>query len=180
MIMLCSNVFLTTAKVLDAALSFQISLPALRFKWFHFTLLYRSKAGEAAFLAVYEKLYEAPDPAPGLLWALVTPLVSVPVASFSVCVCVGVSVHACLRACVRVCVCDWMCVTWVCACVWGLQDTAARTAEVEAQAMKLAGELAEFKAESQGLMNQQLTVRKLEERVRNLEGELAAKVGKGW
>lgn len=37
-------------------------------------MMCRAKAGEAAFLAVYEKLYEAPDPAPGLLWALVCPL----------------------------------------------------------------------------------------------------------
>ncbi|KAK9805811.1 hypothetical protein WJX73_002612 [Symbiochloris irregularis] len=84
----------------------------------------RAKAGEAAFLAVYERMYEAPDPAPGLLWAL---------------------------------------------------DTAARTADAEAQAMKLGRELSEFKAESQGLVNQQLTVRKLEERCRQLEAESAAR-----
>lgn len=57
-----------------------------------------------------------------------------------------------------------------------MKDTAARTAEVEAQAMKLARELAEYKAESKGLKNQELTVRKLEDKCRTLEGQLAAKV----
>ncbi len=31
----------------------------------------RAKFGEAAFLDVYQKLYEAPDPAPALAYALV-------------------------------------------------------------------------------------------------------------
>ena len=55
------------------------------------------------------------------------------------------------------------------------QDTAARGAEVEAQTLKLAKELAEYKAESKGLKNQELTIRRLEERHRTLEAELAAK-----
>ena len=50
--------------------------------------------------------------------------------------------------------------------------------------MKLARELAEFKAESKGLVNQELTVRRLEERTRTLESELASKVlqfpGRAW
>ena len=58
-----------------------------------------------------------------------------------------------------------------------MQDTAARAAEVETQALKLARELAEYKAESKGLVNQELTIRRLEDRNRVLEADLAAKVG---
>lgn len=37
-------------------------------------ILCRAKAGEAAFLDVYQKLYEAPDPSPALGHALVSRL----------------------------------------------------------------------------------------------------------
>ena len=52
---------------------------------------------------------------------------------------------------------------------------ASKTAELEAQATKTAQELAEYKAESKELKNQDLTVRRLEDTVRALEAELAEK-----
>lgn len=56
------------------------------------------------------------------------------------------------------------------------QETASRSADLEAQARKMAQELAEFKAESTELKNQALTIRRLEERTRNLEAQLEDKV----
>jgi homeobox protein cut-like len=82
----------------------------------------RAKAGEAAFLDVFKRLYEAPDPAPAIAAGL---------------------------------------------------ELGSRAAELEAAAAKTARELADFKAESRALKNQALTVRRLEERVRVLEGEVA-------
>ncbi|KAK9826852.1 hypothetical protein WJX81_008080 [Elliptochloris bilobata] len=84
----------------------------------------RAKFGEAAFLDVYQKLYEAPDPAPTLN---------------------------------------------------GAMEASARCAELEAAARNLAGELADFKAESKQLRNQELTIRRLEERARSLEAQLEVK-----
>jgi homeobox protein cut-like len=78
----------------------------------------RAKAGEAAFLELYRRLYEAPDPASALSSGL---------------------------------------------------EHASRIADLEAQAAKMAGELGEYKAESKELKNQDLTIRKLEEKVRGLE-----------
>lgn len=57
----------------------------------------------------------------------------------------------------------------------GLQEASARCAELEAAARRLAGELADFKAESKELRNQELTIRRLEERARTLEAQLEAK-----
>jgi signal transduction histidine kinase len=57
------------------------------------------------------------------------------------------------------------------------QDASARVAEVEAAAAKASRELAEYKAESSELRNQDLTIRRLEERVRGLEADLQEKVG---
>jgi septation ring formation regulator EzrA len=47
---------------------------------------------------------------------------------------------------------------------------------LEAVAAKLAGELAEYKAESKELRNQEHTIRKLEDRVRSLDSQLEEKV----
>ncbi len=47
---------------------------------------------------------------------------------------------------------------------------------MEAAAAKLAGELAEYKAESRQLRNQEHTIRRLEERARTLEAQLEEKV----
>ena len=57
-----------------------------------------------------------------------------------------------------------------------LQEGASRLAEVEAEAARSARELAEFKAESSQLRNQDLTIRRLEERARLLEAALQEKV----
>lgn len=57
-----------------------------------------------------------------------------------------------------------------------LQESAARLAEVEAVATRSARELAEYKAESSQLKNQDLTIRRLEERARQLEAQLLEKV----
>ncbi|GIL55034.1 hypothetical protein Vafri_10686 [Volvox africanus] len=78
----------------------------------------RAKHGETAFLDLYQKLYEAPDPAPALAMAF---------------------------------------------------ENASRATDLEAQCKKMATELAEYKAEAAQIKNQDLTVRKLEEKVRALE-----------
>ena len=54
---------------------------------------------------------------------------------------------------------------------------ASHSAELEAQVRKLAQELAEYKAESKELKNQDGTIRRLEERVRGLEAQNQEKVG---
>ena len=56
------------------------------------------------------------------------------------------------------------------------QEAGARAAEMEAAATKMAGELAEYKAESKELHNQELTIRRLEDRTRSLETQLEDKV----
>lgn len=81
----------------------------------------RAKAGEGAFLEIFKRLYEAPDPAPAIAVGL---------------------------------------------------DYASRVAELEAAAVKSARDLAEFKTESEGLRNQDLTIRRLEDKVRTLEAAL--------
>ena len=47
---------------------------------------------------------------------------------------------------------------------------------MEAAATKMAGELAEYKAESKELRNQEHTIRRLEDRARSLEAQLEDKV----
>jgi homeobox protein cut-like len=78
----------------------------------------RAKHGEGAFLTLYEKLSEAPDPSPALNQAF---------------------------------------------------ETASKATDLEAQLRKVSQELAEYKAESTQIKNQDLTIRKLEEKVRALE-----------
>ena len=56
------------------------------------------------------------------------------------------------------------------------QEAGARAAEMEAAATKMAGELAEYKAESKELHNQEHTIRRLEDRTRSLEAQLEDKV----
>jgi homeobox protein cut-like len=46
---------------------------------------------------------------------------------------------------------------------------------MEAAAAKMAGELAEYKAESRELRNQEHTIRRLEEKARSLEAQLENK-----
>ena len=57
-----------------------------------------------------------------------------------------------------------------------MQEASARSAELEAATRRMAAELADFKAESKQLRNQELTIRRLEERARSLEAQLEAKV----
>ncbi len=47
---------------------------------------------------------------------------------------------------------------------------------MEAAATKMAGELAEYKAESKELRNQEHTIRRLEDKARSLESQLEDKV----
>ena len=56
------------------------------------------------------------------------------------------------------------------------QEAGARAAEMEAAATKMAGELAEYKAESKELHNQEHTIRRLEDKARSLEIQLEDKV----
>lgn len=53
---------------------------------------------------------------------------------------------------------------------------ASHSSELEAQVCKLSQELAEYKAESTELKNQDGTIRRLEERVRSLEAQVQEKV----
>lgn len=62
------------------------------------------------------------------------------------------------------------------AAVCETQDAAERLAGVEARAAKMAAELADFKTEAATLRNQDLTVRRLEDRNKALEAQLAEKV----
>lgn len=88
-------------------------------------LLCRAKHGESAYLELYQKLYEAPDPAPGLLLAV---------------------------------------------------ENLAVAASLEARSQKIAQELEDFRAESKEIKNQDLTIRKLSEKVELLESALSEKV----
>ncbi|GAQ87720.1 Transcription factor/CCAAT displacement protein CDP1 [Klebsormidium nitens] len=85
----------------------------------------RAKFGENAFLNVYQKLYEAPDPV---------------------------------------------------SCLASASETAARVAELEAENRRFRQELEEYRAEASNLKNQQVTVRRLEERNRQLEQQMEEKV----
>jgi homeobox protein cut-like len=84
----------------------------------------RAKFAQAAFLEVFKRMYEAPDP-----------------------------VHAIAE---------------------GL-GASSRNAELEAKVLKTAQELEEYKTESRNIKNQQITIRRLEEKVRALEAECSAK-----
>ncbi|GMH36191.1 hypothetical protein BSKO_04059 [Bryopsis sp. KO-2023] len=81
----------------------------------------RAKHSESAYLELYQKLYEAPDPVPSLSGAL---------------------------------------------------ESGSRISELEARVRKQAQELEEFKTEAKEIKNQDLTIRKLEERIRTLMGEV--------
>ncbi|KIY94431.1 Protein CASP [Monoraphidium neglectum] len=54
-------------------------------------------------------------------------------------------------------------------------EAQAHSAQLEAQVRKLSSELAEYKAESKAIRNQDLTIRKLEEAARELQAALDAK-----
>jgi len=56
-----------------------------------------------------------------------------------------------------------------------VQELASHNAEVTIQMCKVAQELAEYKAESKELKNQDGTIRRLEERVRSLEAQIQEK-----
>jgi hypothetical protein len=58
----------------------------------------------------------------------------------------------------------------------GALGAESQLAQLVAQNAKLHRELQEFQTESQGIKNQELTIRKLEERCKALEAELSAKV----
>lgn len=57
-----------------------------------------------------------------------------------------------------------------------MQEMASRSSELEALVCKQSQELAEYKAESKELKNQDGTIRRLEERVRSLEAQVQEKV----
>lgn len=56
------------------------------------------------------------------------------------------------------------------------QELASKCTAAEARANRLAQELAEYKEESSALRNQDLTIRRLEEKVRSLEAQVEEKV----
>ncbi|KAJ7538419.1 hypothetical protein O6H91_11G047000 [Diphasiastrum complanatum] len=85
----------------------------------------RAKFGENAFLNIYQKLFEAPDPVPLLASAT---------------------------------------------------DSAAKVVELESENRKMKHELEEFRTEAAHLKNQQATLRRLEERNRQLELQMEEKV----
>ena len=57
-----------------------------------------------------------------------------------------------------------------------IQELASHGSEQDAQLYKLVQELAEYKAESKELKNQDGTIRRLEERVRSLDAQVQEKV----
>lgn len=59
-----------------------------------------------------------------------------------------------------------------------LQEAAARCAAAEAGEARALADLEQHRQESQGLRNQDLTVRRLEEKVRSLEKQLEEKVSR--
>ncbi|MCO5583112.1 hypothetical protein L7F22_037020 [Adiantum nelumboides] len=85
----------------------------------------RAKSGENAFLAIYQKLYEAPDPVPALASAT---------------------------------------------------DLWSKVTELESDNRKMKHELEEYRTEAAHLRNQQATVRRLEERNRQLEQQMEEKI----
>ncbi|XP_047950395.1 protein CASP-like [Salvia hispanica] len=85
----------------------------------------RAKFGENAFLSIYQKLYEAPDPYPVLN---------------------------------------------------SVAEKDAKLFELESENRKMKVELEEFRTESTHLKNQQATIRRLEERTRQLEQQMEEKV----
>ncbi|KAL0400281.1 UNVERIFIED_CONTAM: protein CASP [Sesamum radiatum] len=85
----------------------------------------RAKFGENAFLNIYQKLYEAPDPYPVLT---------------------------------------------------SIAEKDAKLSELESENRKMKVELEEFRTESTHLKNQQATIRRLEERTRQLEQQMEEKV----
>ncbi|KAK6141156.1 hypothetical protein DH2020_025096 [Rehmannia glutinosa] len=85
----------------------------------------RAKFGENAFLNIYQKLYEAPDPYPVLT---------------------------------------------------SIAEKDARLSELESENRKMKVELEEFRTESTHLKNQQATIRRLEDRTRQLEQQMEEKV----
>ncbi|KAL0307351.1 UNVERIFIED_CONTAM: protein CASP [Sesamum radiatum] len=85
----------------------------------------RAKFGENAFLNIYQKLYEAPDPYPVLS---------------------------------------------------SIAEKDAKLSELESENRKMKVELEEFRTESTHLKNQQATIRRLEERTRQLEQQMEEKV----
>ncbi|GER25124.1 protein CASP [Striga asiatica] len=85
----------------------------------------RAKFGENAFLNIYQKLYEAPDPYP---------------------------------------------------VITSIAEKDARLSELESENRKMKVELEEFRTESTHLKNQQATIRRLEERTRQLEQQMEEKV----
>ncbi|EFH59392.1 hypothetical protein ARALYDRAFT_318610 [Arabidopsis lyrata subsp. lyrata] len=85
----------------------------------------RAKFGENAFLNIYQKLYEAPDPFPALA---------------------------------------------------SIADQDRKLSEVESENRKMKVELEEFRTEATHLKNQQATIRRLEERNRQLEQQMEEKI----
>ncbi|KAL6010372.1 hypothetical protein ACLOJK_000803 [Asimina triloba] len=85
----------------------------------------RAKFGENAFLNIYQKLYEAPDPYPALA---------------------------------------------------SIAEQDVKLAELEAENRKMKVELEEYRTEATHLKNQQATIRRLEERYRQLEQQIEEKV----
>ncbi|CAH8302172.1 unnamed protein product [Eruca vesicaria subsp. sativa] len=85
----------------------------------------RAKFGENAFLNIYQKLYEAPDPFPALA---------------------------------------------------SIAEQERKLSEVESENQKMKVELEEFRTEATHLKNQQATIRRLEERNRQLEQQMEEKI----
>lgn len=145
--------------------------------------LHRAKFGEQAFLDIYQKLYEAPDPAPMLSLGLVKCcattdsaiiIMSIDAAGLCLHLHMGhwhlkdirpVTKHIGLASVHSLP--SLLCLP---------QEVGARAAEMEAAATKMAGELAEYKAESKELRNQEHTIRRLEDKARSLEAQLEDKV----
>ena len=105
----------------------------------------RAKFGENAFLNIYQKLYEAPDPFPALA---------------SIAVILRTSLKNCLNDMQLNLLFDVF------------QEQERKLSEVESENRKMKVELEEFRTEATHLKNQQSTIRRLEERNRQLEQQV--------
>ena len=105
----------------------------------------RAKFGENAFLNIYQKLYEAPDPFPALA---------------SIAVILRTSLKNCLNDMQLNLLFDVF------------QEQERKLSELESENRKMKVELEEFRTEATHLKNQQSTIRRLEERNRQLEQQV--------
>ncbi|RYR67859.1 hypothetical protein Ahy_A03g014311 [Arachis hypogaea] len=132
----------------------------------------RAKFGENAFLNIYQKIYEAPDPYPSIA--------SVAVSSRNASKNFWLSLLALYMYEIRV-IHIHILEYFLFECLWKFiyifaQEQDLKLSELESENRKMKVELEEFRTEATHLKNQQATIRRLEERNRQLEQQMEEKV----